>query len=168
MTDGIPGFRVKRGMTGTMRRSVPPPPLSGREEASQPRHEGEECLSAASSAAPEGGASRRATKPDNSGGASWFVLLAAEKNEHLPALHPGVLWIPHQVRNDRNDAYSVPLPPLSGREEASRPRYDRKKAAGQSPAAFPNKRNNVIISLPPFARGCSCAPHRHPHRQAAR
>ena len=98
MTDGISEFRVKRGMTGTMRRSVPPPPLSGREEASLPRHEGEECLSAASSAAPEGGASRRATKPDNSGGASWFVLLAAEKNEHLPALHPSISWIPHQVR----------------------------------------------------------------------
>ena len=37
-----------------------PPPLSGREEASRPRPEGEDCLSAASSAAPEGGASLRA------------------------------------------------------------------------------------------------------------
>ena len=68
-----------------------PPPLSGREEASRPRPEGEDCLSAASSAAPEGGASLRAMKPDNSGGASWFVLLAAEKNEHVvsPALDAG-------------------------------------------------------------------------------
>ncbi len=64
------------------------------------RHEGEDCLSAASSAAPEGGASRRATEPDNSGGVSWFVLLAAEKNEHHPALHPGISWIPHLVRYD--------------------------------------------------------------------
>ena len=61
---------------------------------------GEDCLSAASSAAPEGGASRRATEPNNRGGASWFVLLAAEKNEHLPALHPSISWIPHLVRYD--------------------------------------------------------------------
>ena len=46
------------------------------------RNEGEDCLSAASSAAPEGGASLRARLPDNSGGASWFVLLAVEKNEY--------------------------------------------------------------------------------------
>ena len=95
------------------------PPLSGREEASRPRKTGEDCLSAASSAAPEGDASLRARKPDNSGGASWFVLLAIEKNEHKRERvtpHPmrgpvgggkgkdnplaGILWIPHQVRND--------------------------------------------------------------------
>ena len=58
------------------------PPLSGREEANRPRKKGEDCLSTASSAAPEGGDSLRAKKPDNSGGASWFVLLAVEKNEH--------------------------------------------------------------------------------------
>ena len=32
---------------------------------------------------PDGGSSDRASKPDNSGGASWFVLLAAEKNEQI-------------------------------------------------------------------------------------
>ncbi len=58
------------------------PPLSGREETSRPRKKGEDCLSAASSAAPEGGDRLRARMPDNSGGTSWFVLLAAEKNEH--------------------------------------------------------------------------------------
>ena len=58
------------------------PLLSGREEANRPRKKGEDCLSTASSAAPEGGDSLRAKKPDNSGGASWFVLLAVEKNEH--------------------------------------------------------------------------------------
>ena len=58
------------------------PPLSGREETSRPRKKGEDCLSTASSAAPEGGNRLRARMPDNSGGTSWFVLLAAEKNEH--------------------------------------------------------------------------------------
>ena len=58
------------------------PPLSGREETSRPRKKGEDCLSTASSAAPEGGDRLRARMPDNSGGTSWFVLLAAEKNEH--------------------------------------------------------------------------------------
>ena len=58
------------------------PPLSGREEANRPRKKGEDCLSTASSAAPEGGDRLRARMPDNSGGTSWFVLLAAEKNEH--------------------------------------------------------------------------------------
>ncbi|OUN67956.1 hypothetical protein B5G10_12470, partial [Barnesiella sp. An55] len=37
----------------------------------------------ASSAAPDDGAAPRPTRPDNSGGASWFVLLAVEKNEQL-------------------------------------------------------------------------------------
>ena len=77
-----------------------PSAFIGREEASQPRHEGEDGLSSASSAAPEGGARLRATKPDNRGGTFWFVLLAAEKNEHLPALHPGISWIPRQARYD--------------------------------------------------------------------
>ena len=79
----------QRGMTrwrGPVRpqreRAEQPPPLSGREEANRPRKKGEDCLSTASSAAPEGGDSLRAKKPDNSGGASWFVLLAVEKNEH--------------------------------------------------------------------------------------
>ena len=96
------------------------PPLSGREEANRPRKKGEDCLSTASSAAPEGGDSLRAKKPDNSGGASWFVLLAVEKNEHTGSPRtrcgvqrgascgyclcryslPGYFWIPHQVRND--------------------------------------------------------------------
>ena len=96
------------------------PPLSGREETSRPRKKGEDCLSTASSAAPEGGDSLRAKKPDNSGGASWFVLLAVEKNEHTGSPRtrcgvqrgascgyclcryslPGYFWIPHQVRND--------------------------------------------------------------------
>ena len=59
------------------------PPLSGREGACRRRNRGEDCLSEASSAAPDGGSSDRANKPDNSGGASWFVLLAAEKNEQI-------------------------------------------------------------------------------------
>ena len=42
-----------------------------------------DCLSEASSAAPDGGSSGRAKQPDNSGGASWFVLLAVEKNEQI-------------------------------------------------------------------------------------
>ena len=101
-------------------RAEQPPPLSGREEANRPRKKGKDCLSTASSAAPEGGDSLRAKKPDNSGGASWFVLLAVEKNEHTGSPRtrcgvqcgascgyclcryslPGYFWIPHQVRND--------------------------------------------------------------------
>ena len=117
----------QRGMTrwrGPVRpqreRAEQTPPLSGREEANRPRKKGEDCLSTASSAAPEGGDSLRAKKPDNSGGASWFVLLAVEKNEHTGSPRtrcgvqrgascgyclcryslPGYFWIPHQVRND--------------------------------------------------------------------
>ena len=117
----------QRGMTrwrGPVRpqreRAEQTPPLSGREEAYRPRKKGEDCLSTASSAAPEGGDSLRAKKPDNSGGASWFVLLAVEKNEHTVSPRtrcgvqcgascgyclcryslPGYFWIPHQVRYD--------------------------------------------------------------------
>ena len=76
------------------------PPLSGREETSRPRKKGEDCLSTASSAAPEGGDRLRARMPDNSGGTSWFVLLAAEKNEHtgsprttMRGPERGLLWV---------------------------------------------------------------------------
>ena len=97
----------QRGMTrwrGPVRpqreRAEQTPPLSGREEANRPRKKGEDCLSTASSAAPEGGDSLRAKKPDNSGGASWFVLLAVEKNEHTGSPRTamrgpvrGLLWV---------------------------------------------------------------------------
>ncbi len=69
------------------------PPLSGREGACRRRKQGEDCLSEASSAAPDGGSSDRANKPDNSGGASWFVLLAAEKNEQQPLRGEGLKGI---------------------------------------------------------------------------
>ena len=91
----VPPCRLKR----TQRKSLKPPrlrqarvrfnrvkgkpSLSGREDACRRRKYGEDCLSEASSAAPDGGSSNRASKPDNSGGASWFVLLAAEKNEQI-------------------------------------------------------------------------------------
>ena len=65
------------------------PPLSGREGACRRRNPGEDCLSEASSAAPDDGSSDRANMPDNSGGASWFVLLAAEKNEQHPSEERG-------------------------------------------------------------------------------
>ena len=97
----------QRGMTrwrGPVRpqreRAEQTPPLSGREEANRPRKKGKDCLSTASSAAPEGGDSLRAKKPDNSGGASWFVLLAVEKNEHTGSPRTtmrgpvrGLLWV---------------------------------------------------------------------------
>jgi len=45
---------------------------------------GEDCPSEASSADPDGD---RSDEPDNRGGASWFVLLAAEKNEQIKRIN---------------------------------------------------------------------------------
>jgi len=47
---------------------------------------GEDCPSEASSADPDGDRSDE-QKPDNRGGASWFVLLAAEKNEQIKRIN---------------------------------------------------------------------------------
>ena len=116
------------------------PPLSGREEANRPRKKGKDCLSTASSAAPEGGDSLRAKKPDNSGGASWFVLLAVEKNEHTGSPRtrcgvqrgascgyclcryslPGYFWIPHQVRNDGKYRVAAQYDEVAGSSEAAK------------------------------------------------
>ena len=159
-------------------RAEQPPPLSGREEANRPRKKGEDCLSTASSAAPEGGDSLRAKKPDNSGGASWFVLLAVEKNEHTvsprttmrgperegkgqvpqtifldTASQRGMTRWRGPVRPQRERAEQTP--PLSGREEANRPRKKGEDCLSTASSAAPEGGDSLRAKKPDNSGGAS-------------
>ncbi len=57
------------------------PPLSGGEVARKTEEKGRGLFERSEFRRPRRRPRRRAQKPDNCGGASWFVLLAAEKNE---------------------------------------------------------------------------------------
>ena len=154
------------------------PPLSGREEANRPRKKGEDCLSTASSAAPEGGDSLRAKKPDNSGGASWFVLLAVEKNEHTVSPRTtmrgpereGKGQVPQTIFLDTASQRSMTrwrgpvrpqreraeqIPPLSGREEANRPRKKGEDCLSTASSAAPEGGDSLRAKKPDNSGGAS-------------
>ena len=57
------------------------PPLSGSEDARETEEKGRGLFDRSEFRRPRQRPRRRAKKPDNCGGASWFVLLAVEKNE---------------------------------------------------------------------------------------
>ena len=57
------------------------PPLSGGEVARKTEEKGRGLSERSEFRRPRRRLQRRTQKPDNRGGASWFVLLAVEKNE---------------------------------------------------------------------------------------
>ena len=59
------------------------PPLSGGEVARKTEEKGRGLSERSEFRRPRRRLRRRTQKPDNSGGASWFVLLAVEKNEQI-------------------------------------------------------------------------------------
>ena len=61
----------------------PIPPLSGGEVARKTEEKGRGLSERSEFRRPRRRLRRRTQKPDNSGGASWFVLLAVEKNEQI-------------------------------------------------------------------------------------
>ena len=61
----------------------PIPPLSGGEVARKTEEKGRGLSERSEFRRPRRRLWRRTQKPDNSGGASWFVLLAVEKNEQI-------------------------------------------------------------------------------------
>ena len=61
----------------------PIPPLSGGEVARETEEKGRGLSERSEFRRPRRRLRRRTQKPDNSGGASWFVLLAVEKNEQI-------------------------------------------------------------------------------------
>ena len=61
----------------------PIPPLSGGEVARKTEEKGRGLSERSEFRRPRRRLQRRTQKPDNSGGASWFVLLAVEKNEQI-------------------------------------------------------------------------------------
>ena len=67
-----------------MQAKAPPiSPLSGGEDARETEEKGRGLSERSEFRRPRRQPWRRAEKPDNCGGASWFVLLAAEKNEQI-------------------------------------------------------------------------------------
>jgi len=59
------------------------PPLSGGEVARKTEEKGRGLSERSEFRRPQRRLRRRTQKPDNRGGASWFVLLAVEKNEQI-------------------------------------------------------------------------------------
>ena len=105
------------------------PPLSGGEVARKTEEKGRGLFVRSEFRRPRRRPRRRAEKPDNCGGASWFVLLAAEKNEQRsfnpsPQKLPFLRSLPYILRsktqgrksntNSRNkieySPLSLPLP----------------------------------------------------------
>ncbi|WP_302990771.1 hypothetical protein [Barnesiella intestinihominis] len=70
-----------QGARGLEYKQDPPiPPLSGGEVARKTEEKGQGLSERSEFRRPR---RRQTQKPDNSGGASWFVLLAVEKNEQI-------------------------------------------------------------------------------------
>ena len=63
------------------------PPLSGGEVARKTEEKGRGLSERSEFRRPRRRLRRRTQKPDNSGGASWFVLLAVEKNEQIKRIN---------------------------------------------------------------------------------
>ena len=63
------------------------PPLSGGEVARKTEEKGLGLSERSEFRRPRRRLRRRTQKPDNSGGASWFVLLAVEKNEQIKRIN---------------------------------------------------------------------------------
>ena len=65
----------------------PIPPLSGGEVARKTEEKGRGLSERSEFRRPRRRLRRRTQKPDNCGGASWFVLLAVEKNEQIKQIN---------------------------------------------------------------------------------
>ena len=72
-----------RGLKRPAKARAKSPPLSGGEVARKTEEKGRGLSERSEFRRPRRRLRRRTQKPDNSGGASWFVLLAVEKNEQI-------------------------------------------------------------------------------------
>ena len=78
----IPSVKViEKGLE--YKQDPPIPPLSGGEDARKTEGKGRGLFERSEFRRPRRRLRRQTQKPDNCGGASWFVLLAAEKNEQI-------------------------------------------------------------------------------------
>ena len=72
-----------RGLEYKQKQQSPIPPLSGGEDARKTEGKGRGLFERSEFRRPRRRLRRQTPKPDNCGGASWFVLLAVEKNEQI-------------------------------------------------------------------------------------
>ena len=77
------GLIKQRGLEYKQKQQSPIPPLSGGEDARKTEGKGRGLFERSEFRRPRRRLRRRTQKPDNCGGASWFVLLAVEKNEQI-------------------------------------------------------------------------------------
>ena len=75
--------RRAKGLKRPAKARAKSPPLSGGEVARKTEEKGRGLSERSEFRRPRRRLRRRTQKPDNSGGASWFVLLAVEKNEQI-------------------------------------------------------------------------------------
>ena len=115
-----------RGLKRPAKARAKSPPLSGGEVARKTEEKGRGLSERSEFRRPRRRLRRRTQKPDNSGGASWFVLLAAEKNEQRsfnpsPQKQMFLRSLPYILRcktqgrrvntfNSRNRVVYLPLP----------------------------------------------------------
>ena len=76
-----------RGLKRPAKARAKSPPLSGGEVARKTEEKGRGLSERSEFRRPRRRLRRRTQKPDNSGGASWFVLLAVEKNEQIKRIN---------------------------------------------------------------------------------
>ena len=76
-----------RGLKRPAKARAKSPPLSGGEVARKTEEKGRGLSERSEFRRPRRRLRRQTQKPDNRGGASWFVLLAAEKNEQIKRIN---------------------------------------------------------------------------------
>ena len=81
------GLIKQRGLEYKQKQQSPIPPLSGGEDARKTEGKGRGLFERSEFRRPRRRLRRQTQKPDNRGGASWFVLLAVEKNEQIKRIN---------------------------------------------------------------------------------
>ena len=92
----------------------PIPPLSGGEVARKTEEKGRGLSERSEFRRPRRRLRRRTQKPDNSGGASWFVLLAVEKNEQITQIS-----VTRTFFDRERKSFVSPLPSLTSRKKTA-------------------------------------------------
>ena len=126
-----------------LKRLAKSPPLSGGEVARKTEEKGRGLSERSEFRRPRRRLRRRTQKPDNRGGASWFVLLAVEKNEQITQISVTRTFF---GRERKSFVSHLPLPcpaVLRGVFATQKYRGDVRKDGG---VARITKRNKDIVS----------------------
>ena len=135
--------RRAKGLKRPAKARAKSPPLSGGEVARKTEEKGRGLSERSEFRRPRRRLRRRTQKPDNRGGASWFVLLAVEKNEQITQISVTRTFF---GRERKSFVSHLPLPcpaVLRGVFATQKYRGDVRKDGG---VARITKRNKDIVS----------------------